>query len=58
METYEILKALTDEKGVSGFEGNISDTAKKLLAPFCDETWENRFKSVIGFKKSKNENNY
>ncbi len=56
METYEILKALTDEKGVSGFEGKIADTAKKLLAPFCDETYENRFKSVIGFKKSQNKN--
>ena len=56
METYEILKALTDEKGVSGFEGNIADAAKKLLSPFCDKVYENRFKSVIGFKKSGNEN--
>ncbi len=56
METYEILKALTDEKGVSGFEGNVSETAKELLAPFCDEVWENRFKSVIGVKKSGNKN--
>lgn len=56
METYEILKALTDEKGVSGFEGKIADAVKKLLEPFCDEVHENRFKSVIGFKKSQNKN--
>ncbi|MBR2916812.1 MAG: M20/M25/M40 family metallo-hydrolase [Clostridia bacterium] len=56
METYEILKALTDKQGVSGFEGDISSFAAEMLFPFCDEVYGNRFKSVIGFKKSQNKN--
>ncbi len=56
METFNTLKKLTDTYGVSGFEENILNLTKNMLMPFCDEVYENRFKSVIGLKKSKNKN--
>lgn len=52
MEVEKILKNLADMDGVSGFEDSIAACAKELLLPFCHEVWQNKFKSVIGVKKS------
>lgn len=56
MKALEILETLGSANGISGFEEDIKETAKGLLAPICDEVYESRMGSVIGVIKSGKEN--
>lgn len=51
----DIIKKLCDTDGVSGFEKNASKVALELIKPYVDHVYIDKFGSVIGHKKSKNE---
>ena len=36
LEVYDILKRLSDARGISGYEGDVSDVVKELAEPYCD----------------------
>lgn len=46
----EMLTQLCSADGVTGFEGNAAQAAKKLLTPYCDRVSFDRCGSVLGWK--------
>ena len=53
-DLINILKTLSDMRGVSGFEYKIEDKVKELFAPFLDEVYVNNSGSVVGVKRGEN----
>ncbi len=51
MKTAELLRVLTEPRGVSGREKCVADTALRLLSGLCDSAEKDQMGSVIGFKK-------
>ena len=49
-----VLKTLSDMRGVSGFEYRNEDEVKELFAPWLDEVYVNNSGSVVGVKKCEN----
>lgn len=47
----ELIKRLSDMRGVSGFEYRINDEIKKLFAPYADEVTTDNLGSVIAVKR-------
>lgn len=52
----DLIKQLSDMRGISGFEYRITDEIKKLLAPYCDSVKTDALGSVIGVKRCGKEN--
>lgn len=48
-----VLKQLSDLRGISGFEYRINDKIKEMFAPFCDEVRVDSLGNLIAFKKGK-----
>jgi len=48
---FELLKALSDAHGISGFEGNIRDIVKKELKGFVDEITEDSNGNLIAIRR-------
>lgn len=48
----ELIKKLSDMRGVSGFEYNFSEEIKKLMAPHCDQCFVDCLGNVVAVKKS------
>ena len=51
-----IIKQLSDLRGISGFEYRISDEIVKMLEPYCDEISIDALGNIIAFKKGKKSN--
>jgi putative aminopeptidase FrvX len=49
----ELLKALTNAPGISGFEGPVQEIATASLRQSCDEVKRDRLGNVIGIKKAR-----
>ncbi|HZS90078.1 MAG TPA: M20/M25/M40 family metallo-hydrolase [Chloroflexota bacterium] len=49
----ELLKALTNAMGLSGFEGPVQEIAAASLKETCDEVRRDRLGNVIGVKKAR-----
>lgn len=47
------IRALSDLRGISGFEYRISDEIIKLFKPFCDEISSDALGNIIALKKGK-----
>jgi tetrahedral aminopeptidase len=47
----ELLKALSEEVGVSGYETRVAGIARAAFEPYCDELHEDKLGSVIGKRK-------
>lgn len=47
----ELIKALSDLRGISGFEYRISDKIENLLTPYADEIKKDALGNVIAVKK-------
>lgn len=57
MKTLEkTIKALSDLRGISGFEYRISDEIIKLFSPYCDEIKTDALGNIIALKKGKKGN--
>lgn len=52
-ETLQMLKELTDAKGISGNERETRDVMKKYIEPFADELIYDNLGSLIAVKKGK-----
>ena len=52
----ELIRKLSDMRGISGFEYRINDEIKNLLAPYCDSVKIDALGSVIGVKRCGKEN--
>lgn len=52
----ELIKNLSDMRGVSGFEYRITDKIADLLRPYCDEVRIDALGSVIGVRRCGKEN--
>ena len=52
-DLINVLKTLSDMRGVSGFEYRIEDEVKELFAPWLDEVYVNNSGSVVGLKSAK-----
>ena len=48
----ELLRALCDIAGVSGFEDAVQDLVVAELGPLCDQVWRDRLGNVIGLKRA------
>jgi endoglucanase len=48
----ELLRALSDAPGVSGFEDRVQEIVAAELATICDEGWTDRIGNVIGLKRA------
>ena len=51
METFDLLKRLTDTPGPSGNEGAIAAVVEELWRPLVDETSVDRVGSLVGLKR-------
>ena len=51
-----LIKRLSDMRGVSGFEYMITDELKSILASYCDEVYTDALGSVIAVRKCGAEN--
>ncbi len=51
-----LIKQLSDMRGISGFEYRITDEIKNLFAPYCDSVVTDALGSVIAFKRCGREN--
>lgn len=56
MELKELVKNLSDLRGVSGFEYRISDEIEKLISPFADEIRRDALGNVIAILRCGKEN--
>ncbi|MBQ2671072.1 MAG: M20/M25/M40 family metallo-hydrolase [Clostridia bacterium] len=52
----ELIKKLSDMRGISGFEYRITDKIKEMFEPYCDEVITDPLGIVIAVKKCGNEN--
>ena len=52
----ELIKKLSDMRGVSGFEYRITDDIADMLRPYCDEIRKDSMGSVIAVRKCGTEN--
>ena len=52
----ELIKKLSDMRGVSGSEYLITDEIKKMFSPFCDEVYTDALGNVIAVKKCGKDN--
>lgn len=52
----EIIKKLSDMRGISGFEYRINEKIKEMFLPYCDEVKIDNLGSVIAYKKGKTSN--
>lgn len=52
----ELVKKLSDLRGISGFEYRLTDEIARLFAPYADEIFFDSLGSVIAVKRSKAEN--
>lgn len=52
----ELIRKLSDMRGISGFEYRINDEIKKLLEPYCTEVYTDNLGSVIALKKCGKQN--
>lgn len=50
----EILKTLSDMRGISGFEYMINEKIAEMMKKFADEVYIDNSGSVVGIKKAKN----
>ena len=50
------IKALSDLRGISGFEYRITDEIIKLFSPYCDEIKTDALGNIIALKKGKKGN--
>lgn len=50
----DILKKLSDMRGVSGFEYRINNSIADMMKPFCDKVYITSLGSVVGVKKAQN----
>ena len=51
LDVEKTLELLTGEKGPSGFEAPVVQTARELLKPYVDETWIDPLGSLVGVKR-------
>lgn len=51
MELDTMLTTMAGEKGPSGFEEPVAQTAQRLLAPYVDETYFDRLGSLVGVRR-------
>ncbi len=51
LDIWNALDALAGQRGPSGFEQSVAETAEKLLAPYVDETWFDRLGNLMGVKR-------
>lgn len=51
LDIWNALDRLAGEKGPSGFERPVAQTAQELLAPYVDETWLDRMGNLVGVKR-------
>ena len=52
----ELIKKLSDMRGISGFEYRITDKIKEMFEQYCDEVTIDPLGSVIAVKKCGKEN--
>ena len=52
MDIIRDLERLCAVPGPSGFEGEVVQTAREMMAPFMDETWADHYGNALGVRKS------
>lgn len=56
MELKELVKSLSDLRGISGFEYRIADEIEKYISPYADEVRRDALGNVIAIKRCGKEN--
>lgn len=51
MDLFDSICRLCDDRGPSGFESDVAQTAKELLTPLMDEVTIDRLGSVVGVRR-------
>ncbi len=52
----ELIKTLSDMRGISGFEYRLSDEVLSLVKPYCDDAYTDALGNVIAVKRCGKEN--
>lgn len=50
---FELIKQLSEARGVSGDEGEVRELIRGLMEPRCDRVWTDRMGNLICYKKGR-----